>query len=144
MNTFQKNQNKTKPFQTKQINLKQIEIKEPYKPDIIEFNNPEEFTLYWNKNPEEFEEMTTNKLNKKYKIPGYRISLSQIDGNKKLILRKDYSNRSVEGFVEGKTDGFDQETHKEETLELKIKSLEDVNKEILSRLTQIEKYLSSL
>ena len=63
-----------------------ITIKEPYNPEVKEFADTEEFTHYFRANEELFKEpssdpdkpshfLTTNKLNRTYKIPGYRIRI---------------------------------------------------------------------
>ena len=54
--------------------FKPIEIKEPFKTDIIEFVDPKEFTKYYREHEDEFMNMSTYKLNMRYKIPGYKIS----------------------------------------------------------------------
>ena len=84
--------------------LKPIEVIEPYKPEIVTFDSVDEFNLYYNRHPEEFANMTTQKLNMKYKIPGYRItqtkgSSEQLptrnEGSKQLKLIKDYYRNNV-------------------------------------------------
>ena len=79
-----------------------ITIKEPYKPDVKEFTDTEEFTRYFRANEELFKEstddpekpshfLTTNKLNRTYKIPGYRIRIIRKGtDNEELTLVKDY------------------------------------------------------
>ena len=54
--------------------FKPIEIKEPFKTDVIEFNNTDDFTKYYREHEDEFSNISTYKLNVKYKIPGYKIS----------------------------------------------------------------------
>ena len=101
-----------KGFKNIPIKLKcqPITIKEPYKPDVKEFADTEEFTRYFRANEELFKEprtsddiephfLTTNKLNRTYKIPGYRIRIIRKGtDNEELTLVKDYYSRpSVEG-----------------------------------------------
>ena len=87
-----------------------ITIKEPYKPDVKEFTDTEEFTRYFRANEELFKEprtneeiephfLTTNKLNRTYKIPGYRIRIiNKGKDNEELTLVKDYYSRpTIEG-----------------------------------------------
>ena len=77
--------------------IKPIEIKEPFKPEVITFENPSEFTEYYRQNEDEFRDMTTYKLNVKYKIPGYRITQSKKkDSETELKLIKDYRSKQPE------------------------------------------------
>ena len=83
-----------------------ITIKEPYKPEVKEFVDTEEFTRYFRGNEELFKEpssdpekpskfLTTNKLNRTYKIPGYRIRIIRKGtDNEELTLVKDYYTRT--------------------------------------------------
>ena len=126
-----------------------ITIKEPYKPEVKEFADTEEFTRYFRSNEELFKEpakseddtpkfLTTNKLNRAYKIPGYRIRIiNKGKDNEELTLVKDYYTRS---------------TDKEEPLN---ETVDDTNSEridemasqitdILERLNNIETFLLQL
>ena len=83
-----------------------ITIKEPYKPDVKEFADTDDFTAYFRANEELFKEpsddpdkqahfLTTNKLNRTYKIPGYRIRIiNKGKDNEELTLVKDYYSRT--------------------------------------------------
>ena len=72
--------------------FKPIEIKEPFKSDVIEFNNTDDFTKYYREHEDDFNNISTYKLNVKYKIPGYKISKKgKKTGDKsEIILVKDY------------------------------------------------------
>ena len=67
--------------------FKPIEIKEPFKTDVIEFTNTDDFTKYYREHEDEFNNVSTYKLNVRYKIPGYKISKKD---KKEIILVKDY------------------------------------------------------
>ena len=84
----------TKDFKTisKHLNIEPIEVIEPYNPQIVEFENVDDFNIYYSTHKDEFNNMTTQKLNTKYKIPGYR--LTKKENNLKLI--KDYYKRKNE------------------------------------------------
>ena len=69
-------------------NMKPLEVIEPYNPQIVEFETIDDFNIYYNKHPDEFADKTTQKLNTKYKIPGYRLTKA----NKELKIIKDYRN----------------------------------------------------
>ena len=63
----------------------QIKIIEPIKEYSKVFNSPDEFNLWYTKNKNEMDNMTTHKLNKLYKIEGYRITKIK----NVLMLKKD-------------------------------------------------------
>ena len=81
----------TKDYRTfsKHLNIEPIEVIEPYNPQIVEFENVDDFNIYYNANKDEFSNMTTQKLNTKYKIPGYRLTKKA----NQLKLIKDYYKR---------------------------------------------------
>ena len=51
-----------------------LKVIEPIKNYIKEFKTVDEFNLWYSKNKEEVDALTTHKLNKMYKIDGYRIT----------------------------------------------------------------------
>ena len=51
-----------------------LKIIEPIKQYLKVFNSPDEFNIWYTKNKDEVESLTTHKLNKMYKIEGYRIT----------------------------------------------------------------------
>lgn len=73
-------------------NMKPLEVIEPYNPQIVEFETVDDFNIYYNKHPDEFTNKTTQKLNTKYKIPGYKLTKV----NKELKIIKDYRKASTE------------------------------------------------
>ena len=54
--------------------LPQVKIIEPYSPEIIECETKEDFNDIMNADPDKYKDMTTQKLNKTFKIPGYKIT----------------------------------------------------------------------
>ena len=54
--------------------LPQVKILEPFSPEVIECETTDDFNEVFNANPEVYSAMTTQKLNKIFKIPGYRIT----------------------------------------------------------------------
>ena len=74
-----------------------IKIIEPIKNYLKEFKTVDEFNLWYNKNKDEIDSLTTHKLNKMYHIDGYRIT--KIKG--KLCLKKfeDKTINSVKGSL---------------------------------------------
>ena len=68
-----------------------ITIKEPHKEDVKRFNDTEEFTQYYRSHEDEFKNVSTLILNRTYKIPGYRITITKRGtDNEELQLKKDY------------------------------------------------------
>lgn len=51
-----------------------LKVIEPIKNYLKEFKTVDEFNLWYSKNKEEVDKLTTHKLNKMYKIDGYRIT----------------------------------------------------------------------
>ena len=97
---------KSIPVKLKGSPVEPITIKEPYKPDVKEFADTDEFTRYFRGNEDTFKEasddpekpakfLTANKLNRTYKIPGYRIRIIRKGtDNEELTLVKDYTSKS--------------------------------------------------
>lgn len=79
--------------------VKKLEVIEPYKPDIIEFENVDDFNEYYNKHTDEFNQ-TTYKLNVKYKIPGYKLTKK----GEQLKIIKDYYKKDTASLQESRRD----------------------------------------
>ena len=137
-----------------------ITIKEPYKPEVKEFADTEEFTRYFRTNEELFKEprtsediastpdgesarrepkfLTTNKLNRAYKIPGYRIRIiNKGKENEELTLVKDYYTRTSESNQETIID-TDNENNE------RITQLEELVQRITEQINNIETFLCQL
>ena len=126
-----------------------ITIKEPYKPDVKEFADTDEFTHYFRSNEELFKEvpkseddkpkfLTTNKLNRTFKIPGYRIRIiNKGKDNEELTLVKDYYTRTSD------KEEIVNETVDDGTLE-RIDEMATQITDILERLNNIETFLLQL
>ena len=74
--------------------FKPIKVIEPFKTDdVITFDSPDDFTAYYRTHEDDFQGISTVLLNRKYKIPGYRISQKKRksdDEPQELSLKKDY------------------------------------------------------
>ena len=57
--------------------LPQVKILEPFSPDVIECETKDDFNVILNADPDKYKGMTTQKLNKIFKIPGYKITKIQ-------------------------------------------------------------------
>ena len=102
-----------------------ITIKEPHKDNVKIFNDTDEFTEYYRSHEEEFKNVSTLILNRNYKIPGYRITVSKRGTDQEeLQLKKDYYSRN------DKTEDLD-------------KILEQI-KFLTERIDNIEQFLSEI
>ena len=127
-----------------------ITIKEPYKPDVKEFADTEDFTCYFRANEDTFKEapkseedepkfLTANKLNRTYKVPGYRIRIMHKGtDHEELTLVKDYTSRSSEPDTELVNNTLD-----EVTIE-RIDNLEKLIQGITDQINNIETFLCQL
>ena len=70
---------------------KTLKVLEPIQLDVKTFKDKSEFELFFNSHKDEFENSTTTKLNRMYKIPGYRISRVK----EQLCLKKDYTKNKL-------------------------------------------------
>lgn len=81
----------------KRLKYEPITIREPHKYDIKTFDDPNDFTSYYREHEDEFKGVSTLVLNRTYKIPGYRISVSKRGTeNEELMLRKDYYSSNAD------------------------------------------------
>ena len=92
---FQSTTRKNKPVEKESIEIK---VLEKYSPEVIEFDSKEEFIEYLADNLEEMNKMTTQKLNKTYKIQGYRITKlkNKVTNVSDISLKKDSTERTDE------------------------------------------------
>ena len=68
-----------------------LTVKEPYHVEVRMFQNHDEFTIYYREHEDELKSLSTLRLNKTFKIPGYRISVCKRGTDQQeLILKKDY------------------------------------------------------
>ena len=149
-----------KGFKTIQPRLKvePITIKEPYKPELKEFDDTDDFTRFFRSNEELFREvsedpgsvegvprlrpghfLTANKLNRTYKIPGYRIRITRKGtDNEELTLVKDYSGKSTEI----NETSVDESTNDE--MNEKISDLQQQIDRLADQINNIETFLCQL
>ena len=114
----------------KRLKYEPITIQEPHKYDVKTFEDPNDFTSYYREHEDEFKGVSTLVLNRTYKIPGYRISVSKRGTeNEELMLRKDYytSNNSKSG------------TDSENGVEMN-----ELLKQLVARIDNIEMFLEQL
>ena len=110
------------PRKFARIKYEPITIKEPHKYDVKTFEDSDEFTAYYREHEDAFKGVSTLVLNRTYKIPGYRISVSNRGKeNEELTLRKDYSHTQAPASA----------------------SANDLS-ELIARIENIEKFLEQL
>ena len=121
-------------------NVEPLEVIEPYRPQIIQFESIDDFNSYYSKHQNEFNE-TTQKLNKKYKIPGYR--LTSLKGKLKII--KDYQSKNPSGSsFEVPQEDSSEERESIKNLEEKIKNQQNMINELQKQIVEIQNYLQGL
>lgn len=103
--------------------MSEIKVLEPVKNVIKEFDTPDEFNMYYMKNKDEIDKLTTHKLNKMFKIDGYRIT--RIQGT--LMLRTDYAAKKR----------IDKQASSVDELRDRIDELQSEYEEIKDRMNQL-------
>ena len=131
-----------------------ITIKEPYKPELKTFDSTDEFTAYFRANEDAFKEvakseddtpkfLSANKLNRTYKIPGYRIRIiNKGKDNEELTLIKDYYNKTPAAEEDSLTD--DKNSSAITELTERIDDLTTQLTDIIERVNNIEEFLMQL
>ena len=125
--------------------IKPVQVIEPYKPQIIQFENIDDFNIYYNKHADDFKDITTYKLNVKYKIPGYKITrksgelklIKDYANDHKMTNEKEDNNRSIGPPGDGVANELPILNRRVEIIEQQIKALS-------VQLTNINKYLESI
>ena len=143
-----------------------ITIKEPYKPEVKEFTDTDEFTRYFRGNEDTFKEpsddpekpakfLTANKLNRTYKIPGYRIRIIRKGtDNEELTLVKDYTSKSPNDETTNEAAssrclrGIPEEPSIDETtlneLSERVDKMETIIQRLADQIDNIEQFLCQL
>ena len=116
---FQSSSRKNKPVEKELIEIK---VLEKYSPEVIEFDSKEEFIEHLADNLEEMNKMTTQKLNKTYKIQGYRITKlkNKVTNVSDISLKKDSTERAE------RTEKTDEIIHEINDLKAMMKQLLDL------------------
>ena len=114
----------------KRFKYEPITIKEPHKEEVKIFENTDEFTQYYRSHEEEFKNVSTLILNRTYKIPGYRITITKRGTeNEELQLKKDYySGTKIAQTIDNNNENL-------------IKLLDEI-KLLSQRIDNIEHFLS--
>lgn len=120
----------------------QVKIIEPIREYSKVFNTPDEFNIWYSKNKDEVDALTTHKLNKMYKIEGYRITkIKNI-----LMLKKDNNdsrearrNKFPESSNDEPSQGSDKDKDKNKDND---KDLREEVAKIKDTINQIIAYLN--
>ena len=126
--------------------FKPIEIKQPFKTDVIEFTTTDDFTKYYREHEDDFNNVSTYKLNVKYKIPGYKISKKgKKTGDKcEIILVKDYRyTPSVTSTSTTTLPSSTVNTMSEANSTNEVSALASMIAELEKRISNIENYLAT-
>ena len=122
--------------ESSETNLKVIE---PIKIDVKTFQDKQEFELFYNSHKNEFENCTTTKLNRMYKIPGYRITRQK----EELCLKKDYTKNNKQESDDDHNQRFDELKDELNKIisEVKLNFNSEITK-INTRIKKIEKIIN--
>jgi hypothetical protein len=130
-----------------------ITIKEPYKPDLQTFDTTDEFTAYFIANEDMFKEapkseednpkfLSANKLNRAYKIPGYRIRIiNKGKDNEELTLVKDYYSRTSD---DTNTNEKSLNDYGANELVERMNRMEETIQQLVDQINNIEEFLLHL
>ena len=123
---------KTIIYKPKPQEMKKIKVNQPFNDDVITFESLDDFNVYYNENEDEFNNVSTQKLNKKFKITGYTLSRrTNKDGIKEIVLNKSYYKSGMNKDVE---DLFNKVNEK-------LNSVEEDLLDTKNKLTKLIEYL---
>ena len=110
-----------------------ITVKEPYKEEVKTFNTTDEFTIYYREHEDELKGMTSMKLNRTFKIPGYRIRITKKGTDEEeLILVKDYYQRTT------------PTTDDKDDISTRMRKVEEQVKDLTTEIANITKFLEQM
>lgn len=107
--------------------LPQVKIIEPFSPEIIECETKEDFNEILNADPDKYKDMTTQKLNKTFKIPGYKITK----------IKGEICLRSIKPCER-------QDNHNLDVINEEIKNIKLAFNQLSEQFELIKKYLDSM
>ena len=114
--------------------MEELKIIEPTKNGLYHFKSTDEFSIYYAKHKDEMNEMTTQKLNKQFKIDGYRISrINTHDENGKIRQRGEICLKRITN-----TSPNERKLLNDEQIEERIKVIEDKINSIINVLNQLD------
>ena len=114
-----------------------MRILEPFRAEVIEFDDKNDFIKYVNEDMETYKSLTTQKLNKMFHIPGYRITKLQGDISLKAVGGKDEGEERMRSEIK-------KELMEEMRSELMKEMEEKVKEEITKEMENYEKELDEI
>ena len=114
-----------------------MRILEPFRAEVIEFDDKNDFIKYVNEDMETYKSLTTQKLNKMFHIPGYRITKLQGDISLKAVGGKDEGEERMRSEIK-------KELMEEMRSELMKEMEEKVKEEITKEMENYEKELDDI
>ena len=113
-----------------------MRILEPFRAEVIEFDDKNDFIKYVNEDMETYKSLTTQKLNKMFHIPGYRITklqgdISHIPGYRITKLQGDISLKAVGGKEDADAEKKMRSEIMEEVMEKVRSEIEEKVKDIV-------------
>ena len=114
-----------------------MRILEPFRAEVIEFEDKNDFIKYVNEDMETYKSLTTQKLNKMFHIPGYRITKLQGDISLKAVGGKDEGEERMRSEIK-------KELMEEMRSELMKEMEEKVKEEITKEMENYEKELDEI
>ena len=146
MESFKAISSNVEPIKEDQDDVKPIEVKAPQNTSAIIFDTVEEFTRFFRANESLFKTpdgsyfLSANRLNRSYKVPGYRISIAnRKKDNESLSLHKDY----YRGAVPDDSVELADKLINPDIID-NLGKLSNIIDDILARLDHIEEFLSSM
>ena len=111
-----------------------VKVVEPIRTPMKEFNSVDEFNLFYHNHKDEMMETTTHRLNKMYKINGYRIT--KIRGE--LCLKKVREAVKQKSDVESVDDNRRSRGEADESIDIetRLQRLEEAVNEIIDALNK--------
>lgn len=129
----------------KQNRYDPIKIKEPLQINLKTFESTDEFTMFYRQNPDEFKNndktklLSANLLNRMFKIPGYRIRITNKGkDNEELILVKDYGYYTQ---LKSENDNSETDNLNSELLQRNFVSqcqFEELTQSLMDKIRQVE------
>ena len=114
-----------------------MRILEPFRAEVIEFDDKNDFIKYVNEDMETYKSLTTQKLNKMFHIPGYRITKLQGDISLKAVGGKEEGEERMRSEIK-------KELMEEMRSELMKEMEEKVKEEITKEMENYEKELDEI
>lgn len=118
-----------------------MRILEPFRAEVIEFDDKNDFIKYVNEDMETYKSLTTQKLNKMFHIPGYRITKLQGDISLKAVGGKDEGEERMRSEIKKE---LMEEMRSELMKEMEEKVKDIVEEKLKDEMENYEKELDEI